>query len=46
VLPRNPAFADHLIARAVIRRHGEFRAGVIDDTAATRGRVAALARPR
>ncbi len=46
VLPKNPALADHLIEKAVIRKYGEFTPTVIDDRFAELARAVALKRPR
>ena len=42
LLPKNPAFADHLIATALGRTHGEIRLAPIDDRAEARAHAAAL----
>lgn len=46
LLPKNPHFADALIEKAVIHRHGEFEPSVIDDTFADKARAVAKSRPR
>ncbi|MEO5950487.1 MAG: glutamine amidotransferase [Candidatus Saccharimonadales bacterium] len=46
LLPKNPAIADFLIERAVVRRYGEFVPTVIDDRFADEARSRALMRPR
>lgn len=46
LLPKNPAFADALIEKAVTRRYGEFEPGVIDDSFAEKARAIAKTRPR
>lgn len=46
LLPKNPAIADFLVERAVIRRYGEFTPSVIDDRFATLARSVAVKRPR
>ena len=42
LLPKNPAFADHLIALALGRRYGEVELAAIDDRAEERAHAAAL----
>ncbi len=42
LLPKNPALADHLIATALRRRHGEAELAPIDDRAELRAHEAAL----
>ena len=42
LLPKNPALADHLIALALRRRHGEVELSPIDDRAEQRAHAAAL----
>ncbi|MDE3094475.1 MAG: glutamine amidotransferase [Chloroflexota bacterium] len=42
LLPKNPALADHLIATALRRRHGEVALAPIDDRAELRAHEAAL----
>lgn len=46
LLPKNPAIADFLIEKAVIKRYGEFTPSVIDDRFATLARKIAVRRPR
>ncbi|MFT4187472.1 MAG: glutamine amidotransferase [Aeromicrobium sp.] len=46
LLPKNPLVADFLIERAVVRRHGSFTPGDLDDTVEHRARTVAAARPR
>lgn len=46
LLPKNPAVADWLIERAVIRRYGEFTPKNIDDSYAELARKTAVKRPR
>lgn len=46
LLPKNPALADYLIEKAVIRKYGEFKPTVIDDRFAELARSTALKRPR
>ena len=46
LLPKNPAIADFLIEKAVIRKFGEFSPTVIDDRFAKLAREHALKRPR
>ncbi len=46
LLPKNPAVADFLIEKAVIKKYGEFTPMVIDDSFAERAREIALSRPR
>jgi CobQ-like glutamine amidotransferase family enzyme len=46
LLPKNPALADFLIEKAVIKKYGEFIPTVIDDRFAELARTAALKRPR
>lgn len=46
LLPKNPAVADWLIARAVEHRLGSFTPGEIDDSWADQARAVAAARPR
>jgi CobQ-like glutamine amidotransferase family enzyme len=46
LLPKNPAIADFLIEKAVIRKYGEFTPTVIDDHFAEQARIVALKRPR
>lgn len=46
LLPKNPAIADFLIEKAVIRKYGEFVPTVIDDRFAERARAVAAKRPR
>ena len=45
LLPKNPAFADHLIALALGRRHGEVELAAIDDRAEARAHAGALKLP-
>jgi hypothetical protein len=42
LLPKNPALADHLIATALRRRHGEVALARLDDRAEVRAHAAAL----
>lgn len=46
LLPKNPAIADWLIERAVVRKFGDFDATVIEDRFAERARDIAQRRPR
>lgn len=46
LLPKNPAIADFLIEKAVIKKYGEFKPTVIDDRFAELARDVALRRPR
>ena len=46
LLPKNPAVADYLIEKAIIRRYGDFTPTVIDDQFAVSAREIALTRPR
>lgn len=46
LLPKNPELADHLIETAVMRKFGDFKPEVIDDSLATSARTAARKRPR
>lgn len=46
LLPKNPELADHLIETAVMRKFGDFKPEVIDDSFAKDARVAAKKRPR
>lgn len=46
LLPKNPAIADFLIEKAVIRKYGEFTPTVIDDRFAMQARAVAAKRPR
>lgn len=46
VLPKNPALADWLIEKAVVRKYGEFQPTVIEDRFATQARAIAVKRPR
>jgi len=46
LLPKNPAIADFLIEKAVIRKYGEFTPTVIDDRFAEQARSVAAKRPR
>lgn len=46
LLPKNPAIADFLIEKAVLRKYGEFSPTVVDDRFATLAREVALKRPR
>lgn len=46
LLPKNPAIADFLIEKAVIKKYGEFSEGIIDDRFAELARKIALKRPR
>lgn len=46
LLPKNPAIADFLIEKAVIRKYGDFTPTVIDDRFAKLARSVALKRPR
>lgn len=42
LLPKNPALADHLIALALTRRHGDVELAPVDDRAEERAHAAAL----
>jgi CobQ-like glutamine amidotransferase family enzyme len=42
LLPKNPAFADHLVALALRRRYGDLTLAAIDDRAEERAHAAAL----
>lgn len=46
LLPKNPAIADFLIEKAVVKKYGEFTPTVIDDLFAEKARTTALKRPR
>ncbi len=46
LLPKNPAIADFLIEKAVIKKYAEFTPMVIDDSFAEKAREVALHRPR
>lgn len=46
LLPKNPAIADYLIEKAVIKKYGDFVPTVIDDQFAINAREIALTRPR
>lgn len=46
LLPKNPAIADFLIEKAVIKKYGEFQPTVVDDRFASDARAVALRRPR
>lgn len=46
LLPKNPAIADHLIARAATRRFGSFTPRPLDDTLAKEARAVARRLPR
>jgi len=46
LLPKNPAIADFLIEKAIVRKYGEFTPTVIDDRFAELARETALKRPR
>jgi CobQ-like glutamine amidotransferase family enzyme len=46
LLPKNPAIADFLIEKAVIKKYGEFTPTVIDDRFAEFARNIAIKRPR
>lgn len=46
LLPKNPAIADWLIEKAIVKKYGEFTPTVIDDRFATLAREVALKRPR
>lgn len=46
LLPKNPAIADFLIEKAVVRKYGEFTPTVIDDRFAKQARAVAIKRPR
>jgi CobQ-like glutamine amidotransferase family enzyme len=46
LLPKNPAIADFLIEKAVVRKYGEFTPTVIDDRFAEQARAVASKRPR
>jgi CobQ-like glutamine amidotransferase family enzyme len=46
LLPKNPAIADFLIRKAVVKKYGKFIKNKIDDSFAELARKAALKRPR
>lgn len=46
LLPKNPVFADELIRQAALTKFGEFRPATIDDSIASKARIAARSRPR
>jgi CobQ-like glutamine amidotransferase family enzyme len=46
LLPKNPAIADFLIERAVVKKYGDFTPTVIEDRFAELAREVALKRPR
>jgi len=46
LLPKNPAIADYLIEKAIVKKYGDFTPTVIDDQFAIRAREIALIRPR
>lgn len=46
ILPKNPKLADFFIQTAIIRRYGEFKGDVIDDSLAYHARDVASKRPR
>lgn len=46
LLPKNPAIADFLIEKAVMKRYGEFTPTVVEDRFAELAREVALKRPR
>jgi CobQ-like glutamine amidotransferase family enzyme len=46
LLPKNPAVADYLIEKAIVRKYGVFRPQVIDDHLAEAARNVAASRPR
>ncbi|MDB5187215.1 MAG: hypothetical protein JWM07_687 [Candidatus Saccharibacteria bacterium] len=46
LLPKNPAIADFLIEKAVMRKYGEFIPTVVDDRFAQQARAVAIKRPR
>jgi CobQ-like glutamine amidotransferase family enzyme len=46
LLPKNPAIADYLIEKAVVKKYGEFTPTVVDDRFAELARLAAFKRPR
>lgn len=46
LLPKNPAIADFLIEKAIVKKYGEFAPTVIDDRFAKLAREHALKRPR
>lgn len=46
LLPKNPAIADFLIEKAVLRKNGEFTPSVVDDSFANEARMVAAKRPR
>lgn len=46
ILPKNPAVADFLIEKAIVKKYGEFVPTVIDDRFAELARLHALKRPR
>ncbi len=46
LLPKNPAIADFLIEKAIMRKYGEFAPSVIDDRFADSARAVAVKRPR
>jgi CobQ-like glutamine amidotransferase family enzyme len=45
VLPKNPAFADHLLAQALERRHRPVELAPLDDALELRAHASALSRP-
>lgn len=46
LLPKNPAIADFLIEKAVMRKYGEYTPTVVDDRFAQQARAVAAKRPR
>jgi CobQ-like glutamine amidotransferase family enzyme len=46
LLPKNPAIADFLIEKAVVKKYGDFTPTVIDDRFSELARTVALKRPR
>ena len=46
ILPKNPAVADYLIEKAVMRKFGIYHPQVIDDHIAETARETAVTRPR
>lgn len=46
LLPKNPAIADFLIEKAVVKKYGDFAPTVIDDRFSELARTVALKRPR
>ena len=46
LLPKNPAIADYLIAKAAERKYGSFEPAAIDDSLVEKARASASSRPR